>query len=232
MCEPMAIVSAALALGGTILQQKGRQEAQEAQDRAAARSSERQDGLRREADALFRNSLEQTTAQNVDEMTKRRTDQRAQSLLPPELTTAAAPRDGESAAVAGAGAASNKNALDDLQTQGLARAELGGQRDAFRDLAAAVQPNADKIARTTTSIGVEQANLPMRLAAAGRAGGGLRDIGSLVSGLGNIGASAAGAGAFDEGGVISNTVSDGWSWVKDKVNPPTPLPAFTPGGIW
>lgn len=212
MCEPLSIAAMAATLGGTLLQQQARAQQQESMDRASAESVQRSSKYAQDANQLFRDSTAKVSRDTYDESLNKNAEQRKQGLLPPEMLPALVHRAGDSDATAAATDAAASKTKDALTQQGEARANLSAQGDAFRDLNMAIQPNGERIGFLQRDIQANDSLLPLQLTRASRAGGGLRDIGSIVSGLGTVGGMAAGAG--QSFGTIGNAVSDGWNWLS------------------
>lgn len=221
MCEPLTLAALAATAGGTVLQQMGRNEAVSAQDAAATQSIQRNSEYRRKADALFRDSLEKSGRDDFEARAAKAQEERARGLLPPEIVPPVQPRQGDSDTTAAAGAAEADKVKDILTTRGMARAKLGGDTDAFYQGARDILPNAEDIGFVARDIQAENELLPLRMADASRKGGGLREIGSIVSGLGTLGGLAAAGGQTF--GTLGTKLSNGWDWLTGatKVAAPT-----------
>lgn len=211
MCDPLSIASVALAAGGTVLQQQGRAQALKAQDSAAADSIRRTSAMRDEANALFRDSTEKLNRDQYDQSAAENEARRKVALVAPNILPQVAAHSGESDTTAAAGAREADKVRDALIARGEARARLAGGTDAFVDMNRAILPNAENVGFVRGNIAAENDLLPIRMASASRAGGGLREIGSIVSGLGTLGAHAAAGGAsFDS---LAGKLGDGWNWL-------------------
>src|SRR6266567_2901839 len=149
MCGPLAAVAAFATIAGTMMSAQGQQEARQAETDAATANMNRQSAYQDQANALFKNSLSQATADNINATAASKTAQRAASLVPvptsDEAALTPAQTTGASKATRNAIVGGAKNADTDLTNQGNARAALGGMNDAFKSLAEKTQPDADRI---------------------------------------------------------------------------------------
>lgn len=230
MCEPMTLTAMGLAAAGTILQQMGRAESQDAMTAAANRGIEQSQRYAEEANKLFHDSLGKANRQAYDEAEAKAVAKRRAALVPPDLVPTMARREGESDATAAATEREQGRARNDLVQQGEARAQLAGGTDAFGDVNLAIRPNAEGISFLRRDIDANDALTQINMQAARGAGGGLRTIGSLFSGLGNMaGLASAGGQTF---GSLSDKVSSGWDWLTGSsgnlVSPGATVPAINP----
>jgi hypothetical protein len=213
MCEPLTLTAMGMAAAGTILQQMGRAEQQDAMSAAAARGNEQSRQYAADANKLFQDSLGKANREAYDEAQAKAVAQRRALLVPPDLVPGAQRREGESDVTAGVAQAATDKARNDLVQQGEARAELGGGTDAFADINRAIRPNAEGIGFLRRDIDANDALTQINMAAARGAGGGLRTVGSLVSGLGTMAGLAKGGGETLSS--LGGRVSDGWDWLTN-----------------
>jgi hypothetical protein len=230
MCEPLTLTAMGLAAAGTVLQQMGRAEQQDAMSAAAARGNEQSRQYATDANKLFQDSLGKANREAYDEAQAKAVAQRRALLVPPDLVPGAQRREGESDVTAGVAQAATDRARNDLVQQGEARAELGGGTDAFADINRAIRPNAEGIGFLRRDIDANDALTQINMSAARAAGGGLRTVGSLVSGLGSMAGIARGGGETFSS--LGGRVSDGWDWLtgksKNLVSPGQMVPAINP----
>lgn len=214
MCEPLTLTAMGLAAAGTIMQQMGRQEQQDAVTAAANRGNEQSQRYADEANRLFRDSIDKADRQSYEEAQAKAAERRRAALLPPDLVPMPQKRDGESDATAAAIERAFGGARNDLVQQGEARAALGGGTDAFSDVSRAILPNAEGIGFLRRDIDANDSLTQLQMQGARNAGGGLRTIGSLFSGLGTM--AGLGAGAGESFGSLGDKVSNGWNWLTNS----------------
>lgn len=230
MCEPLTLAAMGMAAAGTVMQQMGRQEQEDAMSAAAARGNQQSQEYAREANKLFQDSLGKSNRDSYDQAQAKAAAQRRALLVPPDLVPGAQRREGESDVTAAASARANDKARNDLVAQGEARAVLGGNGDASVNINRAMRPNAEGIGFLQRDIQANDNLTQINVDGARRAGGGLRNIGSLVSGLGSM--AAMGAGAGESFTSLGNRVSNGWDWLtgSTKVDPSMGTLPMNPGG--
>lgn len=230
MCEPMTLTALGLTAAGTIMQQMGRAESQDAMTSAANRGMEQSQRYAEEANKLFQDSLGKANKQAYDEAEAKAVAKRRAALLPPDLVPGVTRREGESDVTAAATAREQGRATNDLVQQGEARAQLAGGTDAFGDVNLAIKPNAEGIGFLRRDIDANDALTQLNTQAARSAGGGMRTIGSLFSGLGQMaGLASAGGQTFTS---LGDKVSSGWDWLTgtsgNLVSPGATVPAMNP----
>ena len=172
---------------------KSQADAQDATDAATADAARRQRAYQEQSHTLFQKSLNRADPDIIKRDITDQTAQRAALMAPSAPgATSIVPgmEDYGSAATRDARTTGQNKVFADLTTTGEARAALGGANDAFRNLAIDTQPNADRIGQVGSAIQAQNSLLPLAVGAAGRTSGGLRQVGSLMAGAGQLGTMA------------------------------------------
>lgn len=222
MCDPVTIASAALTIGGSLMQANAARGAQRRADGAMSAERIRQQGFRDQAAAAFGRSVDTSTRPAVDaRMDTAQTARREQydrAIIPFNANTdLSAGERRASPVVRGAIENNIAGATAKGKAEGAARALLNAWGDQNLGQRIDLTRNRGDIA-TTANMAQGSANvLPLEISAAQRTG--KSGVGDLLVGLGQIGLGAKGslgASAPTWGGVgraIQNP-SQGWADVS------------------